>query len=109
VTRRRWWWVGGGLAVFALVILYLLHSVALLLLPRMNPALFAQVTTRIPLWLQRAMAVLSILSMAAILTQLTMPTVQLLAFWAAIGALLYISGRIAHRRTAGRVEHAEEA
>jgi len=98
-----------NIAVFALVILYLLHSVALLLLPRMNPALFAQVTTRIPLWLQRAMAVLSILSMAAILTQLTMPTVQLLAFWAAIGALLYISGRIAHRRTAGRVEHAEEA
>lgn len=98
-----------NIAVFALVILYLLHSVALLLLPRLNPRLFAEVTVRIPLWLQRAMAVISILSMAAILTQLTLPTVQLLAFWAAIGAVLYLSGRIAHRRTAGRVEDAEQA
>jgi len=97
-----------NIAVFALVILYLLHSVALLLLPRLNPELFAQVTVRIPLWLQRAMAILSIVAMAAILTQLTLPTVQLLAFWAGVGALLYASGRIAHRRTAGGVEHAEE-
>jgi amino acid transporter len=78
-----------NIAVFALVILYLLHSVALLLLPRRNPELFAQVTIGVPLWLQRAMAVLSILAMAALLTQLTLPTVKLLVFWAAVGALLY--------------------
>jgi amino acid transporter len=78
-----------NIAVFALVILYLLHSVALLLLPRRNPALFAQVTVGVPLWLQRTAAVLSITAMAAILTQLTLPTVKLLLFWAAIGALLY--------------------
>ena len=98
-----------NIAVFALVILYLLHSIALLLLPRLNPPLFAEVTVRIPLWLQRATAILSIAAMAAILTQLTMPTIQLLAFWAAVGALLYVSGRIAHRRAAGGVEDAEEA
>jgi len=78
-----------NIAVFALVILYLLHSIALLLLPRRNPELFAQVTVGVPLWLQRAMAVLSVAAMAAILTQLTLPTVKLLVFWAAIGALLY--------------------
>jgi basic amino acid/polyamine antiporter, APA family len=78
-----------NIAVFALVILYLLHSVALLLLPRRNPALFAQVTVGVPLWLQRVAAILSITAMAAILTQLTLPAVKLLLFWAAIGALLY--------------------
>ena len=98
-----------NIAVFALVILYLLHSLALLLLPRLNPQLFAEVTVAVPLWLQRAMALLSIAAMAALLTQLTLPTIELLAFWAVIGALLYVSGRIAHRRAAGRVEDAEEA
>lgn len=78
-----------NIAVFALVLLYLLHSIALLLLPRLNPALFAEVTVGVPLWLQRAMAVLSIGAMAALLTQLTLPTIELLAFWAAVGALLY--------------------
>ena len=78
-----------NIAVFALVILYLLHSIALLLLPRRNPELFGQVTVPVPLWLQRAMAVLSIASMAALLTQLSLPTIELLVFWAAIGALLY--------------------
>jgi basic amino acid/polyamine antiporter, APA family len=98
-----------NIAVFALVILYLLHSVALLLLPRLNPRLFAEVTVRIPLWVQRAAAIVSIVAMAGILTQLTWPAIQLLAFWAAIGAVLYVSGRIAHRRAAGRVEDAEQA
>ena len=98
-----------NIAIFALVILYFLHSIALLVLPRMNPALFGQVTVKVPLWLQRAMAVLSIAFMAALLTQLDLPTVKLILFWAALGALLYMSGRIAHRRTAGRIEHAEES
>ena len=40
---------------------------------------------------------------------LDLPTLKLLAFWAAVGALLYASGRIAHRRRAGGVEHAEES
>lgn len=98
-----------NIAVFALVLLYFLHSIALLLLPRLNPALFAQVTVNVPLWLQRAMAVLSIAFMGALLTQLDLATIKLLAGWAAVGVVLYVSGRIAHRRTAGGVENAEEA
>ena len=55
------------------------------------------------------MAVLSIVFMVALLTQLSLPTIELLAFWAAVGAVLYVSGRIAHRRAAGGIEHAEES
>src|SRR5207247_2074580 len=82
-----------NIAVFALVILYFLHSIALLVLPRLNPALFRQVTVGVPLWLQRAMALLSIAFMAALLTQLSLPTIKLLVGWAAVGALLYAMGR----------------
>ena len=56
-----------NIAVFALVALYLLHSVALLLLPRWNPALFATVDAPIPLGVQRVAGVVSILSMAGLL------------------------------------------
>jgi APA family basic amino acid/polyamine antiporter len=98
-----------NIAVFALVLLYFLHSLALLLLPRFNPKLFRQVTVAIPLPVQRAFAVLSMLCMAALLTQISLAAVELLLFWAAIGALLYVwSRRVANRGTAGRVEHAEE-
>jgi len=99
-----------NIAVYALVLLYLLHSVALLLLPRMNPKLFSEVTVAIPLWLQRVLAVISILFMAALLTQISRSAVELLLFWTAIGVVLYVlSRRVANRRTAGGIEHAEES
>jgi len=99
-----------NIAVYALVLLYFLHSLALPLLPRWNPELFRQVTVAIPLTLQRVAAVLSMMAMVALLTQITWPSVRLLLFWAAIGALLYLaSRRVAHRGTARRVEDAEEA
>src|SRR5262245_15527395 len=40
-----------NIAVFALVVLYFLHSFTLLILPSRNPVLFAEVTARIPVWL----------------------------------------------------------
>ncbi|HEX9161107.1 MAG TPA: hypothetical protein VF980_05300, partial [Thermoanaerobaculia bacterium] len=79
-----------NIAVYALVLLYLLHSAALLLLPRLNPQLFASVTVAIPLWVQRVMAVISIVSMAALLALMTWPTIELLVVWALIGAVLYV-------------------
>ena len=99
-----------NIAVYALVLLYLLHSLALLLLPRMNPRLFAQVTVAIPLTLQRVLAVVSILCMAALLSQISLGTIRLLLFWSAIGIVLYIwSRRVADRGAAGGIEHAEES
>ncbi|HEX3109995.1 MAG TPA: hypothetical protein VHU41_12955, partial [Thermoanaerobaculia bacterium] len=93
-----------------LVLLYLLHSVALLLLPRLNPELFALVTVSTPLWLQRALAIFSIVCMAALMIQISLPAIELLLFWTAIGAALYLwSRRVANRGAAGGIEHAEES
>lgn len=102
-----------NIAVFALVLLYLLHSLAFLLLPRLNPALFRQATITIPLPLQRVAAVVSILSMGAIiavqvlddvrtlrtfdfaerLARHSLTTLELCVLWSAVGAVLYALGR----------------
>ena len=49
------------------MVLYFLHSVALLLLPKANPRLFASVTARVPLSLQRAAAILSMAAMGGLI------------------------------------------
>ena len=102
-----------NIAVFALVILYFLHSFTLLVLPRRNPALYGQVTARIPLPLQRAAAVLSMLAMGALiglqiaddvatlsrlslsqrLAQHSLTTLELCLAWTVIGAFFYAVGR----------------
>jgi APA family basic amino acid/polyamine antiporter len=102
-----------NIAVFALVALYLLHSLALLLLPRRNPELFASAQARIPLWVQRTAGVVSIACMAgllaiqvvadvAVLRTTTIrerlyrhgvTTVELAIAWALLGLLLYSLAR----------------
>ena len=94
-----------NIAVQALVVLYLIHSVALLLLPRWNPELFRSVTVAIPVGVQRVMAMLSIAAMIALLAQMSLATLKLMLFWSAIGAVVYL---VARRRTARRVEDAEK-
>lgn len=110
-----------NIAVFALVALYLLHSLALLFLPRTNPALFRAVTVRIPIGVQRLAAVLSMLSMAGLLlvqviqdvrtlTKLSLAerianrsvtTLELCLAWGIAGAAMYLLGR---RRAVGHPE-----
>jgi basic amino acid/polyamine antiporter, APA family len=107
-----------SIAVFALVALYLLHSVALLLLPRWNPELFATVEAPIPLWVQRVAGLVSIASMAgllaiqvsadaAVLATTTLreraathrlTTIELAAAWGVLGLILY---GVARRRQSG--------
>ena len=102
-----------NIAVFALVGLYLLHSFALLRLPARNPALFASVTVPIPIGVQRAAAVISIVAMGTLFllqvksdlgTLATMSfreriasgsltAVELSVVWVAVGTLLYVAGR----------------
>ncbi len=84
-----------NIAVFALVVLYFLHSLALLLLPRRNPELFRSVTVRIPLSVQRSAAVLSMIAMAVLIVQLARDreTMALAAVWTLIGAVLYAARR----------------
>ncbi|HEV2063375.1 MAG TPA: APC family permease [Thermoanaerobaculia bacterium] len=102
-----------NIAVFALVLLYFLHSLALLLLPRANPSLFASVTARIPLSVQRGAALLSVLAMGGLLGQQViedaaalaklslkerisnhaLTTLELCLMWAVVGAAIYGLGR----------------
>src|SRR5882762_10255205 len=55
------------IAVFALFLLYFLHSLTFLLLPRRNPQLYKQISVGIPVWLQRGAALLSVLSMGLLI------------------------------------------
>jgi amino acid transporter len=102
-----------NIAVLALVVLYFIHSLALLLLPRMNPPLFRTITAAMPVSVQRAAAVVSMLAMGALVvvqvaadvgvlraTTLaervaghSLTTVELSLLWALIGAGTYVLGR----------------
>jgi amino acid transporter len=102
-----------NIAVFALVVLYFLHSFALLMLPRLNPELFRSAALPLPLWLQRTAAIVSLLSMGTLIAlQVTndvadrmkgapMTTIELTLIWSAIGLLLYaMEARRRHAFTA---------
>jgi APA family basic amino acid/polyamine antiporter len=102
-----------NIAVFALVLLYFLHSLAFLLLPWLNPALFGEATVSIPLPLQRLSALVSLFAMGAIvvlqvvddvrtlrafdfterLARRSLTTLELCLLWSAVGAVLYALGR----------------
>jgi APA family basic amino acid/polyamine antiporter len=97
------------IAVFALFLLYFLHSLTFLLLPRRNPQLYKQITVGLPIWLQRGAALLSVLSMGALIVvqvvqdigtlkthslseriaKHSLTSLELILVWAAIGAGLY--------------------
>jgi amino acid transporter len=102
-----------NVAVFALVLLYFLHSLVFLLLPRRNPQLNSQITIGLPVWVQRGSALLSVLSMGAlIVVQLfqdvktlraqslserishhSLTSLELVVVWSTIGAILYLLAR----------------
>src|SRR5437660_3579361 len=56
-----------NIAVFALVLLYFLHSLTFLLLPRRNPRLYSLINVSLPTSVQRASALLSVLTMGGII------------------------------------------
>ena len=102
-----------NIAVFALVLLYFLHSLSVLLLPSMNPELFRSVTVRMPIAIRVGGAVVSMLSMGALIAvQLvqdfrtlatlglreriasqSLTAIELCFVWAVIGAFIYWIGR----------------
>jgi len=102
-----------NIAVFALVLLYFLHSLALLVLPLANPRLFASVTVRISPAVQRSAALVSMIAMGGLIalqvvqdagtlsslsfaeriSKHSLTTVELSAIWAAVGAAIYALGR----------------
>ena len=102
-----------NIAVFALILLYFLHSLVFLMLPRWNPQLNREITIGMPVWLQRAAALLSVLAMGGlVLVQVTrdmqtlqttslseriskhsLTSVELAIAWSLIGAALYVFTR----------------
>lgn len=103
-----------NIAVFALILLYFMHSVVFLMLPRWNPKLNREISIGLPVWLQRAAAWLSVLSMGGlIVVQLgrdsqtlrttslgerivghSLTSLELAIVWGLIGAGLYAYARL---------------
>lgn len=103
-----------NVAVFALVVLYFIHSLVFLFLPRLNPSLASEVEINLPRPLQQVAAVVSVLSMglmiliqlrqdAIVLTTQTLSqrinsqsltSIELLVVWGVVGAGLYQLARM---------------
>ncbi|HET7292877.1 MAG TPA: APC family permease [Vicinamibacteria bacterium] len=101
-----------NIAVFALLLLYLLHSLAFLRLPALNPALDREVRLGFPRWAQRAAAGVSALAMGGLvavqvasdlgeLSRTTFAervagrsstTLELCLLWALLGVVVYALG-----------------
>jgi len=108
-----------NIAVFALVLLYFLHSLAFLLLPRFNPDLNRQITINMPVWLQRVSAWVSVLSMGGLIavqvwrdlhtlqttslnermTTHSLTSVELAVVWSAVALGLYLLARTMKKRS----------
>jgi len=108
-----------NIAVFALVLLYFLHSLAFLLLPRFNPDLNRQITISMPVWLQKVAGWISVLSMGGLILVMisrdlrtlqstslserisahSLTSVELAIVWSAIGVGLYGLARVMKRKS----------
>lgn len=107
-----------NIAVFALILLYFMHSVVFLMLPRWNPELNREITIAMPVWLQRTAAWISVLSMGALLavqiardaqtlqsTSLSqrisghsLTSIELAIVWGLIGVAMYMFARLGRSR-----------
>jgi len=103
-----------NVAVFALVVLYFLHSLVFLFLPRLNPKLNDEITVSIPGWLQRGSALFSLGSMGLLIviqlirdaetlrakslseriSEHSLTSIELVVVWAIVGAALYGLARL---------------
>ena len=106
-----------NVAVFALVVLYFIHSLVFLFLPRLNPALASEIEISLPRWLQQTAAIVSLLSMGLmIVIQLqqdaqvlrtqtlsqrisgqSLTSIELMFVWGIVGLVLYQLARSQRR------------
>ena len=84
-----------NIAVFALVVLYFLHSIALIYLPILNRDLYKSVTLPMPRGVQILAALLSIVAMGTLIVLMVsnLETMKLMAAWSVIGAVLFVIAR----------------
>jgi amino acid transporter len=103
-----------NVAVFALVVLYFIHSLVFLFLPRLNPSLASEIEINLPRRVQQVAAVVSVLSMGLmsliqlrqdfdVLSTLTLrqrinkqslTSIELLLVWGVVGVGLYQLARM---------------
>lgn len=115
-----------NVAVFALVVLYFIHSLVFLLLPRLNPTLASEIQINLPRKMQQVAAVVSVLAMAflivvqlgldveALRTQTlaqrikeqSLTSIELIFVWGLVGLGLYQLAR-SQRRAAEVDAHAD--
>jgi amino acid transporter len=108
-----------NIAVFALVLLYCLHSVAFLMLPRWNPKLYREISLNLPPWLLFASAIVSVLSMGVLIAvqvvqdvrtlmtqslreriaQHSLTSLELAVAWSAFAVTLYVIARLLRGRS----------
>lgn len=117
-----------NVAVFALVVLYFIHSLVFLFLPRWNRALASEVEINLPLRWRQAAAVVSVLSMGVmILIQLrqdvevlrtsslsqrigehSLTSIELILVWGIVGLVLYQFARMQRRKLIAKADaHAD--
>jgi len=102
-----------NIAVFALVLLYCLHSVAFLMLPRWNPKLYGEISLTLPRGLMMFAALVSVVSMGVLIAvqvvqdiktlttqslaeriaQHSLTSLELAVLWSGVAALLYVVAR----------------
>jgi basic amino acid/polyamine antiporter, APA family len=106
-----------NVAVFALVVLYFIHSLVFLFLPRLNPALASEIEIRLPRRLQQTAAIVSLLSMGLMIviqlqqdaqvlrtqtlsqriTGQSLTSIELMFVWGIVGLVLYQLARSQRR------------
>lgn len=107
-----------NIAVFALVLLYCLHSLAFLLLPRLNPKLYGEISLSLPRWLLTGAALISVLSMGVLIAvqvmqdiealttqslrervaQHSLTSLELAVLWSTVAAVFYVGARLVRAR-----------
>ena len=113
-----------NVAVFALVVLYFIHSLVFLFLPRLNPRLASEIKVNLSLGVRQVAAIVSILSMALmILIQLrqdvrtlqtsslvermalhSLTSIELLFVWGIVGLGLYHLARLQRQSSAAKID-----
>src|SRR5215213_1603716 len=112
-----------NVAVFALVVLYFIHSLVFLLLPRLNPSLASEIEINLPRRMQQVAAVVSTVTMgvmiviqlrqdAVVLSTQTLSerisgqsltSIELIVVWGVVGAGLYQLARMQRGGEAAKV------
>jgi amino acid transporter len=113
-----------NVAVFALVVLYFIHSLVFLFLPRLNPGLANEIQVNLPLRVRQVAAIVSIVSMGVmILIQLrqdavalqtltlgqrikgdSLTSIELMLVWGLVGLGVYQLARTQRRNAVAKVD-----